>query len=166
MASASAWSQKQGRSSYAGDVILAVLIQASPSTAGVLAEFGWESATIIGDLRRRLAYTDGSKLPLVPVPGAEAVSTLSADVQRSVHLRLSNVSKEAIAGEPWEAIWAKCKLWLDQIGDAYLLDSIAVCSVENYLWDESEKIIKEIDPSYVTSADLRNAGGQWIYVQR
>lgn len=55
MASAGAWSQDQGRSSYAGDVLLAVLSQASPGTAGVLAEFGWESTTIINDLRHRLA---------------------------------------------------------------------------------------------------------------
>lgn len=100
------------------------------------------------------------------MPGAEAVSSLSSDVQRSVQLKVSNVSKEAVAGEPWEAIWAKCELWLDQIGDAHSLDSIALCSVQNHLRDESEKIFKKVNPGYVTSAELRNVGGRWIYVQR
>jgi hypothetical protein len=162
MASAAAWSNERQRSARAGEVMLAILIQANPSAMETLVRLGYDPAKLTEDLLFQLSYSPGSLPALVSLPGVENVSSLPKELREAVGLKLSAVKAEASAGSRWESIWEGCNRWLNEVSDDYDLDAISQCSLKRYLRDESQAILKDVEPGFVLWSDLRRtAGGYW-----
>ncbi len=158
MASAAAWADTQQRRGQAGDVMLAVLIQADPVAVEALVDLGYDSENLTARLLSELNYSPGPMPELVSLPGAEAVASMPPQVRDAVRLKLTLIAAEASSGVPWERLWDECNKWAEEFGDDFKLDYISKGSLRRYLLKKSQEIVKGMEPDFVLWGDLRRSG--------
>jgi hypothetical protein len=162
MESALVWANERQRSCQAGDIMLAVILQADSVAGEALVQFGYKQSCLMDHLLDELRYEPGTVPQLVSQPGIRMVPSLPKALRDALGLKLSAIMTRASAGDSWETIWLGCKRWVDEVGDEYDLDPTSRISLARYLLDESQAIIKEVDPTFVLWSDLRQLPVRWL----